>query len=223
MLSKPQPVPGETFVDRFSTPVKQRGFSRSEFHSSKSTNLAESYEEFRSSYTGQSNYIKRLSESRQKGSYSPLHNSLYLPYRKKLTLLDRISHRNTRQRIINLQNDSVIRLRSGGFNCPRIVKPVSSLIPDQTMSLKRESVRRRTQEEEKSVQSRARGDLLLDKVTQNRAISTEPKRIYNPPYQKEMRPREKNEKRAVKIIVESKGMVKTISPKEILRDYKPRK
>jgi len=223
MLSKPQSTSNEYQMDRVLTPVKQRGVLRTEFYSSKSTNLAESYDEYTYYCNGQSNYIRRLNESNKKNNCGTFHESLYFPYKKRVTLLDRISHKHTLQRRIDLQNNTAIKLRTGGSNCltyPKIVKPIASPTCNQSISLNKEEMEKKPQEEEKTMKSRARMNLFLDKPTKSRPTSIQSKRYYKSLYWKEIESKKKSARREVKLIVESQGIVRTVSPREILKERK---
>eukprot|EP00826_Nyctotherus_ovalis_P009778 TRINITY_DN1258_c0_g1_i2.p1 TRINITY_DN1258_c0_g1~~TRINITY_DN1258_c0_g1_i2.p1 ORF type:complete len:230 (-),score=29.54 TRINITY_DN1258_c0_g1_i2:171-860(-) len=163
-------------------------------------------------HDGQSNYIKRLNEDARTSKNSAFHNSL--PLRPRMTLIDRISRRGTRQR--SVQGTSQVRLHGGTFRCPKVVRPVPSVLPAaypypvQSLPL----VEGRGVEASQRVGAK----LLLDRMAGFKSPPIEKKRSVSNSY-RVLRPKEEKRVTSVKIIIENAGNLQTKSIKELLKDY----
>ena len=193
--------------------------SRLVFHNSKTTNLAESYNDLSSSYEGPSNYIKRISENLYRKVDSKFSQSVKLPSRTQCNFLDRISRRSAEPRKTESENSSIIKLHNNTFQCPKIIKAVPSVLPNQSDYINQNPVKNHIQKNKQSFRRDAVPSLVLDKVIKLKPVVIEDKVKYKNSYSSMTKPREENFARGIKIIVESEGTVKTKSTMEMRKDY----
>jgi len=160
-----------------------------------------SYDNYYSGYNKankQSNYIKRLNEDvSTTQNYCSYNNS-----KPRISLIDRIRRCKTRER--NMQ----VKFCDGGFRCPKVVRPISSLISWPVQSFNK----RRIQDVIST-----KSDLLLDNFVNSKTPPLERRRNVSNGYRTMKVNKEKVI--SVKIIVEHEGSLKTKSIKELLKDY----